>query len=163
MARSGIASEGTAILMGAKTGRGTGNPVEFKYVLKNTFDPEKAELLKALHALAGTHPNHISYTSVVVTKLKKGQGIKPHRDVKNDDNVPNHTICFGNYGGGQLQVERESSQGVLAWELVGLPEAWISFYARSLKHKVAEIEIGERYSITYYTPGNLDVLPTGDW
>eukprot|EP00971_Amphidinium_carterae_P163375 3239464-Amphidinium_carterae.1 len=72
-ARSGIASQGTAIQMGAKTRRGTGFETEFKYVIKNTLDPEKEELRKALHSLAALHPHNISYTSVVVTKLHAGQ------------------------------------------------------------------------------------------
>eukprot|EP00971_Amphidinium_carterae_P002703 53500-Amphidinium_carterae.1 len=78
--------------MGAKTGRGTGFDTEFKYVIKNTLDPQKEELRKALHSLAGLHPQNISYTSMVVTKLHARQEVGPHRDVKNDDSVPNHTI-----------------------------------------------------------------------
>eukprot|EP00971_Amphidinium_carterae_P075775 1497311-Amphidinium_carterae.2 len=119
--------------MGAKTGRGTGFDAEFKYVTKNTLDPQKEELRKALHSLASLHPQNISYTSVVVTKLHAGQEVGPHRDVKNDDSVPNHTICFGNFEGGLFQVMRQTENGSDAWEIVGLARTWVSFYAKSLR------------------------------
>eukprot|EP00971_Amphidinium_carterae_P298087 5923183-Amphidinium_carterae.1 len=139
-ARSGIASQGTAIHMGAKTGRGTGFDAEFKYVLKNTLDPQKEELRKALHSLASLHPQNISYTSVVVTKLHAGQEVGPHRDVKNlnGDSIPNHTICFGNFEGGLFQVTRQTESGSDALEIIGLARTWVSFYAKSLRHKVSE-------------------------
>eukprot|EP00971_Amphidinium_carterae_P032729 644377-Amphidinium_carterae.2 len=162
-ARSGIASQGTAIHMGARTGRGTRFDTEHKYVLKNTLDPQKEELRKALHSLASLHPQNISYTSVVVTKLHVGQEVGPHRDLKNDDSVPNHTICFGNFEGGLFQVARKIESDSNVWELIGLARTWVSFYAKSLKHKVSEVTRGTRYSVTYYTPGRLNTIPSGDW
>eukprot|EP00971_Amphidinium_carterae_P297008 5900456-Amphidinium_carterae.1 len=149
--------------MGAKTGRGTGFDTEFKYVIKNTLDPQKEELRRALHSLAGLHPQNISYTSMVVTKLHAGQEVGPHRDVKNDDSVPNHTICFGDYGGGLFQVMRQTENGSDAWEIIGLAKTWVSFYAKSLRHKVSEVTKGCRYSVTFYTPGRLNTIPAGDW
>eukprot|EP00971_Amphidinium_carterae_P126336 2502725-Amphidinium_carterae.1 len=111
--------------MGAKTGRGSGFDVE--HPLKNTLDSEKTELRDAVHALAKTHGSHISYTSFVVAKLEKGDKVKlvnPHVDTKNDCNVPNHTVCFGNYEGGHLQVERQGQDGNMEWQIVGLKKKW---------------------------------------
>eukprot|EP00971_Amphidinium_carterae_P092434 1830052-Amphidinium_carterae.2 len=95
----------------------------------------------------------------VVTKLEPGEKINPHKDNKNDGNVPNHTICFGNFECGHLQVERLDRDGNPQWQMIGLTKAWVSFYARSLKHRVTEVKDGARYSVTYYTPGNLDTIP----
>eukprot|EP00971_Amphidinium_carterae_P208939 4145054-Amphidinium_carterae.6 len=162
-ARSGIANKGVAIQMGAKTGRGTGFDVEHQYVLKNTLEEDKTELLEAVHALARTHVSQISYTSVVVTKLEAGQMLNPHVDNKNHGNIRNHTICFGEYEGGQLQVERLNKNGVLEWQLVGLTKMWVSSYAGSMMHRVSEVTTGARYSVTFYTPGNLGMVPEGDW
>eukprot|EP00971_Amphidinium_carterae_P013601 267943-Amphidinium_carterae.1 len=72
-ARSGIASTGVSIQMGVKTGRGTGFDVKYQYVLKKTLDEDKAELRALIHELARTHAGQISYTSVVVSRLKEGQ------------------------------------------------------------------------------------------
>eukprot|EP00971_Amphidinium_carterae_P092742 1836533-Amphidinium_carterae.1 len=124
--------------MGAKTGRGTGFVVEHQYVLKKTLEEDKAELLEAVHALARTHVGQISYTSVVVTKLKAGQGLNPHMDNKNHGYIPNHTICFGDFEGGHREVERLNKKGVKEWQLVGVDKMWVSFYARSLVHRVSE-------------------------
>eukprot|EP00971_Amphidinium_carterae_P300475 5969978-Amphidinium_carterae.1 len=42
------------------------------------------------------------------------------------------------------------------WQIVGISKTWVSFYAKSLTHRVTEVTEGTRYSVTYYTPGNLD-------
>eukprot|EP00971_Amphidinium_carterae_P207144 4109612-Amphidinium_carterae.1 len=136
--RSGIASKGIAIQMGAKTGRGTGFKVENQYVLKRTLDPEYSELLELVHTLAKTHERSISYTSFVVAKLAKGEKLDSHVDDKNHGNIPNHTICFGDYKGGQLQVERLNQKGLKEWQIVGVARTWVSFYAKSLRHRVTE-------------------------
>eukprot|EP00971_Amphidinium_carterae_P119406 2365117-Amphidinium_carterae.1 len=103
--------------MGAKTGRGTGFEVEYQYVLKKTLDEDKSELRDAIHELARTHAGQISYTSFVVSRPKEGQGLNPHVDNKNHCHLPNHTICFGDFEGGHLQVERLNKQGVKEWQL----------------------------------------------
>eukprot|EP00971_Amphidinium_carterae_P099074 1959167-Amphidinium_carterae.2 len=162
-ARFGIASTRVAIQMGAKTGRGTGFDVQHQYVLKKTLEEDKKELLEAVHALAKTHVGQISYTSVVVTKLKAGQGLNCHVDNKNHGHIPNHTICFGDFEGGHLEVERPNKKGDKEWQLVGVDRMWISFYARSMMHGVSEVKQGVRYSVTFYTPGTLDMVPEGDW
>eukprot|EP00971_Amphidinium_carterae_P344371 6484731-Amphidinium_carterae.1 len=149
--------------MGAKTGRGTGFKVENPYVLKRTLDPDYAELMELAHALAKTHERSISYTSLVVTKLATGEKLNSHVDDKNHGNIPNHTFCFGDYKGGQLQVERPNQNGVKEWQIVGVSKTWVSFYAKSLTHRVTKVTEGTRYSVTYYTPGNLDLVPQGDW
>eukprot|EP00971_Amphidinium_carterae_P203954 4047432-Amphidinium_carterae.2 len=46
---------------------------------------------------------------------------------------------------------------------MGLAKTWVSFYAKSLRHKVSEVARGTRYSVTYYTPGRLNTIPSGDW
>eukprot|EP00971_Amphidinium_carterae_P319519 6350253-Amphidinium_carterae.1 len=62
------------------------------------------------------------------------------------------TVTFGH-----LQVERLNKDGVKEWQLVGLDKVWVSFYARSMVHRVSEVKTGYRYSVTFYTPGNLDM------
>eukprot|EP00971_Amphidinium_carterae_P173362 3436633-Amphidinium_carterae.1 len=32
-----------------------------------------------------------------------------------------------------------------------------------MMHRVSEVTKGYRYSVTFYTPGNLDMVPEGDW
>eukprot|EP00971_Amphidinium_carterae_P123151 2438506-Amphidinium_carterae.1 len=51
----------------------------------------------------------------------------------------------------------------MEWQLVGMDVMWVSFYARSMMHRVSEVTKGYRYSVTFYTPGNLDMVPEGDW
>eukprot|EP00971_Amphidinium_carterae_P332051 6465982-Amphidinium_carterae.1 len=133
--------------MGAKTGRGTGFKVENQYVLKRTLDPEYAELMALAHALAKTHGSLISYTSLVITKLATGEMLNSHVDDKNHGNIPNHTICFANYKGGQLQIERPNQTGVKEWQIVGVSKTWVSFYAKSVTHRVTEVKEGTRYSV----------------
>eukprot|EP00971_Amphidinium_carterae_P092366 1828629-Amphidinium_carterae.1 len=115
--RSGIASKGTAIQMGAKTGRGTGFVVEHPYVLKRTLEPEYSELLDLVHSLAKTHERSISYTSLVITKLATGEKLNSH-------------------------VERLNQNGVKEWQIVGIAKTWVSFYAKSLTHRVTEVVEG---------------------
>eukprot|EP00971_Amphidinium_carterae_P116673 2310832-Amphidinium_carterae.1 len=75
----------------------------------------------------------------------------------------NHTICFGNCKSGQLQIERPNQKGVKEWQIIGISKTWVSFYAKSLTHRVTKVKEGTRYSVTYYTPGNLDMIPQEDW
>eukprot|EP00971_Amphidinium_carterae_P005320 106154-Amphidinium_carterae.1 len=67
------------------------------------LDPAYSELLDLARSLAKTHERSISYTSLVVTKLVTGEKLNSHVDDKNHGYIPNHTICFGDYKGGQLQ------------------------------------------------------------
>ena len=100
----------------------------------------------------------LPYLGFQVLKLGVGQNLNQHRDYHNHPDYPNHTMKFGKYRGGSLQMLRDG-----LWHSYDTEDQWLSFDALKVVHQVTPVISGERYSITLYTPGKLDRLTAQDW
>ena len=87
-----------------------------------------------------------------------GQQLNQHRDYHNHPDYPNHTMKFGKYAGGSLQMLRYGM-----WHSYDIDCQWLSFDALKFVHRVQPVTSGSRYSITLYTPGKLERLTAQDW
>ena len=90
--------------------------------------------------------------------LGAGQNLNQHRDYHNHPDYPNHTMKFGKYTGGSLQMLRDGQ-----WHSYDTECQWMSFDALKVVHRVTPVVKGARYSITLYTRGKLDRLTAQDW
>ena len=91
-------------------------------------------------------------------RLGPGQNLKQHRDYHNHAEYPNHTMKFGKYTGGSLQMLRDGQ-----WYSYDKDCQWMSLDALKVVHRVTPVQTGVRYSITLYTPGKLDRLTAQNW
>ena len=80
-------------------------------------------------------------------KLEAGQELSQHRDYHNHPDYPNHTMKFGKYSGGSLQMLRYGR-----WHSYDVDCQWLSFDALKFVHRVQSVTAGYRQSITLYTP-----------
>ena len=98
------------------------------------------------------------YLGFQLLKLDRGQVLNQHRDYHNHPDYPNHTVKFGKYKGGSLQMLREE-----VWHSYDKDNMRLSFDALKVTHRVTEVVCGNGYSITLFTPGKLDRLTPNDW
>ena len=121
----------------------------------NKFHP----LMTLVHELAqNAVAPMLPYLGFQILRLGVGQSLNQHRDCHNHPDYPNHTMKFGKYMGGSLQMMRNGQ-----WYSYDTENQWLSFDALKVVHKVTPVTKGERYSITLYTPGKLDRLTAQDW
>ena len=91
-----------SLTFGAQTGRGSDNGC----VINRTNDPKYGRLIDIVHKLAQAIDGPtLPYLEIL--KLEKGQNLNQHRDYHNHPDYPNHTMKFGTYQGGSLQMLRE--------------------------------------------------------
>ena len=128
--RGRLSGTALSLTFGAQTGRGS----DRSCVIKRTLDP------------------------VQILKLEAGQELNQHRDYHNHPDYPNHTMKFGKYSGGSLQMLRYGT-----WHSYDVDCQWLSFDALKFVHRVQPVTAGKRYSITLYTPGKLERLTAQDW
>ena len=100
----------------------------------------------------------LPYLGIQILKLEAGQELNQHRDYHNHPEYPNHTMKFGNYQGGSLQMLRNGR-----WHSYDVDCEWLSFDAVKFVHRAQPVTAGARYSITLYTPGKLERLTAQDW
>ena len=100
----------------------------------------------------------LPYLGFQILKLGIGQNLNQHRDYRNHPDYPNHTMKFGKYRGGSLQMLRDGT-----WYSHDKENQWLSFDALKAVHQGTPVTSGECYSITLSTPGNLDRLTAQDW
>ena len=100
----------------------------------------------------------LPYLGFQILRLGEGQSLNQHRDYHYLPDYPNHTMKFGKYTGGSLQMWRDGQ-----WHSYDTENQWLSFDALKVIHRVTPVTTGARYSITLYTPGNLDRLTAQDW
>ena len=86
----------------------------------------------------------LPYLGFQILKLGAGQNLNQHRDYHNHPNYPNHTMKFGKYRRGSLQMFRNGK-----WYSYDTENQ--SFDALKVVHQVTPVTHGERCSITPYT------------
>ena len=153
--RGRLSNKALSLTFGAQTGRGS----DRSCVIKRSMDIEYQPLINCVHQLAqNAAGSALPYLGIQSLKLGKGQQLNQHRDYLNHPEYPNHTMKFGSYKGGSLQMLRSGT-----WHSFDIDCQWLSFDALRFVHRVQPVTSGFRYSITLYTPGKLERLTTQDW
>ena len=128
-------------------------------VINRTHEAKYARLIEVVHQLAQSVDGPaLPYLGFQTLKLERGQILNQHRDYHNQPDYPNHTMKFGQYKGGSLQMLREE-----AWRSCDKHNVSLSFDALKVIHQVTEVVCGNRCSITLFTPGKLDRLTPKAW
>ena len=70
----------------------------------------------------------LPYLGIQILKLEAGQELNQHRDYHNHPDYPNHTMKFGKYSGGSLQMLRYGR-----WHSYDVENQWLSFDALKSK------------------------------
>ena len=153
--RGRLSNAALSLTFGAQTGRGS----DRSCVIKRTTGEEYQTLISCVHQLAQNAAGPaLPYLGIQILKLGEGQQLNQHRDYHNHPDYPNHTMKFGSYKGGCLQMLREG-----VWHSYDRDCQWLSFDALRFMHRVQPVTSGFRYSITLYTPGKLERLTAQDW
>ena len=153
--RGRLSNVAVSLTFGAQTGRGS----DRSCVIRRTLEPVYQDLIAKVHELAQAAAGAaLPYLGIQILKLEAGQELNQHRDYHNHPDYPNHTMKFGNYSGGSLQMLRYGR-----WHSYDVDNQWLSFDALKLVHRVQPVTKGYRYSITLYTPGKLERLTAQDW
>ena len=128
-------------------------------MIKRTLDYDYYPLITLVHQLVQNAAGSVlPYLGFQILRLGPGQNLNQHRDYHNHAEYPNHTMKFGRYTGGSLQMLRNGE-----WYSYDNDCQWMSFDALKVVHRVTPVQTGARYSITLYTPGKLDRLTAQDW
>ena len=152
--RGHLSGSAPSLTFGAQTGRGSDRSCVVKRTLDYNFHP----LITLVHELAQNAVGPMLPYLGQILRSGVGQSLNQHRDYHNHPDYPNHTMKFGKYMGGSLQMLRNGQ-----WYSYDTENQWLSFDALKVVHKVTPMTKGERYSITLYTPGKLDRLTAQDW
>ena len=153
--RGRLSNSALSLTFGAQTGRGS----DRSCVIKRTLDYDYQSLMHCVHQLAqNAAGTALPYLGIQILKLGPGQQLNQHRDYHNHPEYPNHTMKFGTYEGGSLQMLRDG-----VWHSYDRDCQWLSFDALRFVHRVQPVTSGFRYSITLYTPGKLERLTAQDW
>ena len=153
--RGRVTNSAVSLTFGAQTGRGS----ERSCIIRRTLEPVYQDLIGKVHELAQNAAGAaLPYLGIQILKLEAGQELNQHRDYHNHPEYPNHTMKFGTYSGGSLQMLRCGR-----WTSYDSDKQWLSFDALRFVHRVLPVTSGKRYSITLYTPGKLERLTAQDW
>ena len=153
--RGRLSNVAVSLTFGAQTGRGS----DCSCVIRRTLEPVYQDLISKVHEMAQNAAGAaLPYLGIQILKLEAGQELNQHRDYHNHPDYPNHTMKFGNYSGGSLQMLRHGK-----WHSYDAENQWLSFDALKFVHRVQPVTEGCRYSITLYTPGKLERLTAQDW
>ena len=153
--RGRVSNSAVSLTFGAQTGRGS----ERSCIIRRTLEPVYQDLIAKVHELAQNAAGAaLPYLGIQILKLEAGQELNQHRDYHNHPDYPNHTMKFGTYSGGSLQMLRYGR-----WTSYDVDKQWLSFDALRFVHRVQPVTSGMRYSITLYTPGKLERLTAQDW
>ena len=153
--RGRVTNSAVSLTFGAQTGRGS----ERSCIIKRTLEPVYQDLIGKVHELAQNAAGAaLPYLGIQILRLEAGQELNQHRDYHNHPEYPNHTMKFGTYSGGSLQMLRHGR-----WTSYDCNKQWLSFDALRFVHRVLPVTSGKRYSITLYTPGKLERLTAQDW
>ena len=101
--RGRLSATARSLTFGAQTGRGS----ERSCIIKRTHDYQCFSLIRIVHDMAqhaNPAPPHLGFQ---ILKLEKGQQLNQHIDYHNHPDYPNHTMKFGKYQGGSLQMLRD--------------------------------------------------------
>ena len=153
--RGRLSNTAVSLTFGAQTRRGS----DRSCVIRRTLEPVYQDLIAKVHEMAqGAAGAALPYLGIQILKLEAGQELNQHRDYHNHPDYPNHTMKFGKYSGGSLQMLRYGK-----WHSYDADNQWLSFDALKFVHRVQPVTQGQRYSITLYTPGKLERLTAQDW
>ena len=148
--RGRLSGTASSLTFGAQTVRGS----DHSCVIKRTLDYKFQPLITLVHELAQSAvAPMLPYLGFQILRLGVGQSLNQHRDYHNHPDYPNHSLKFGKYMGGSLQMLRNGQ-----WYSYDIENQWLSFDALKVVHKVTPVTNGERHSITQSTPGKLDRL-----
>ena len=148
--RGRLSGTAPSLTFGAQTGRGS----DRSCVIKRTNDHKFHPLMTLVHELAqNAVAPMLPYLGFQILRLGEGQSLNQHGDYHNHPDYPNHTMKFGKYMGGSLQMMRDGQ-----WYSYNTENRWLSFGALKVVHKVTPVTKGERYSITLHIPGKSDRL-----
>ena len=101
--RGRLSNVAVSLTFGAQTGRGS----ERSCVIRRTLEPVYQELISKVHEMAQNAAGAaLPYLGIQILKLEAGQELNQHRDYHNHPDYPNHTMKFGKYSGGSLQMLR---------------------------------------------------------
>ena len=101
--RGRLSGSAPSLTFGAQTGRGSDRSCVIKRTLDHQFDP----LVALVHELAQNAVGPLlPYLGFQIFRLGVGQSLNQHRDYHNHPDYPNHTMKFGKYMGGSLQMLR---------------------------------------------------------
>ena len=157
--RGRLSNAALSLTFGAQTGRGS----DRSCVIRRTLEPVYQELISKVHELAQNAAGAaLPYLGIQILKLEAGQELNQHRDYHNHPDYPNHTMKFGNYSGGSLQMLRYGRWHSLC-DSYDIDNQWLSSDALKFVHRVQPVTKGYRYSVTLYTPGKLERLTAQDW
>ena len=116
-----------SLTFGAHKGRGSDNGC----VVNGTNDAKCTSLIEVVHQFEqAVDGPALPYLGFQVLKLEKGQSLNQHRDYHNHPDHPNHTMKFGTYQGGSLQMLRED-----VWYSYDKYSQWLSFDALKVVHE----------------------------
>ena len=139
------------LTFGAQTGRGSDRIC----VIKRTHDHNFHPLITLVHELAQNAAGPmLPYLGFQILRLGVGQSLNQHRDYHNHPDYPNHTMKFGKYMGGLLQMLRNWQ-----WCSYDTENQWLSFDALNVVHKVTPVTKGEKilcHSLHPWKTGSLD-------
>ena len=157
--RGRLSGTAQSLTFGAQTGRGS----DRSCVIKRTTDHRFQSLMTLVHELAQNAVGPmLPYLGFQILKLGAGQNLNQHRDYHNHPDYPNHTMKFGKYRGGSLQMLR-NGEWYSYCRTYDTENQWLSFDALKVVYQVTPVTEGERHSITLYTPGKFDRLTAQDW
>ena len=153
--RGRLSGSAVSLTFGAQTGRGSDRSCVIKRTLEHDYHP----LITLVHEHAQNAAGSVlPYLGFQILRLGPGQNLNQHRDYHIHADYPNHTMKFGKYTGGSLQMLRNGQ-----WHSYDTECQWMSFDALKVVHRATPVGRGARYSITLYTPGKLDRLTAQDW
>ena len=133
--RGRLSGSAPSLTFGAQTGRGSDRSCVIKRTFHHQFDP----LIALVHELAQNAVGPmLPYLGFQILRLGVGQSLNQHRDYHNHPDYPNHTLKFGKYMGGSLQM-------LIKWYSYDTENQWLSFDALKVVHKVTPVTQGERY------------------
>ena len=126
--RGRLSNVALSLTFGAQTGRGS----ERSCVIRRTLEPVYQELISKVHELAQNAAGAaLPYLGIQILKLETGQELNQHTDYHNHPFYPSHTMKFGKYSGGSLQMLRNGT-----WHSYDSDCQWLSFDALRFVHRV---------------------------
>ena len=126
--RGRLSGTAQSFTFGAQTGRGS----DQSCVIKRTTDYKYHILITLVHQLAENAVGPaLPYLGFRILKLGAGRNLNQRRDYHNHPDYPNHTMKFGKYRGGSLQMLRNGK-----WYSYDKENQWLSFDALKVAHRV---------------------------
>ena len=134
--RGRLSNVAVSLTFGAQTGRGS----DRSCVIRRILEPVYQDLIAKVHEMAQNAAGAaLPYLGMQILKLEAGQELNQHRDYHNHPEYPNHTMKFGKYSGGSLQMLRYGK-----WHSYDAENQWLSFDALKFLHRVQPVTEGCR-------------------